>query len=253
MTRLASGIALAAAALAAIVFLDTFWLGLLATAVAMGAAYEYLRVIGAHPLIGLLAGIVCAAVAGRAFDGQALAFVLLLAGASVSVAVLAGESIQSAAASMYGLIYIGVPLGLLVLIHRLGGSETVLLLIATVVVSDSAQYSTGRSIGRRPLAPAISPKKTIEGAAGGLLVATVFFVLVSRAVLPFVRTWTLVGAGAAVVIAGIAGDLFESRLKRTAGLKDSSHLIPGHGGILDRIDALLFATPVFYLFLHEVM
>jgi phosphatidate cytidylyltransferase len=253
MTRLASGVALAAAALAAIVFLDPFWLGLLATAVAMLAAYEYLRVIGAHPLIGLLAGIVCTAVATRAFGDNALAFVLLLAGLSVSVAVLFGESLQSAAASMYGLIYIGVPLGLLVLIHRLGGRETVLLLIATVVISDTAQYYTGRALGRRPLAPAISPKKTVEGAIGGLLVATIFFVAASRAVLPFARTWTVVAAGAAVVVAGIAGDLFESRLKRTAGLKDSSHLIPGHGGVLDRIDALLFATPVFYVFLHGVM
>ncbi len=253
MTRLISGVVLAAAALAAIVFLDTFWLGLLATGLAMAAAYEYLRVIGAHPLIGLLAGIACTWIASRAFDGNALGVVLLLAGAAVSAAVLFGESIHSAAASMYGLIYIGVPLGLLVIIHRLGGRETVLLLIATVVISDSAQYYTGRSLGRRPLAPAISPKKTVEGAAGGLLVGTVFFVLAARALMPFVSVWLLTVAGASVVLAGIAGDLFESRLKRTAGMKDSSSLIPGHGGVLDRIDALLFATPVFYVFLHEVM
>lgn len=253
MTRLVSGIGLAAAALAAIVFLDTFWLGLLATAVALAAAYEYLRVIGAHPLIGLLAGFACVWVASRAFDGNALGAVLLLAGAAVSVAVLFGESIQSAAASMYGLIYIGVPMGLLVLTHRLGGRDTVLLLIATVVVSDTAQYYTGRAFGRRPLAPAISPKKTVEGAIGGLVVATLFFVLAARTLMPFAEAGLLVATGAGMVAAGIAGDLFESRLKRTAGLKDSSALIPGHGGILDRIDALLFATPVFYLFLHEVM
>jgi phosphatidate cytidylyltransferase len=59
--------------------------------------------------------------------------------------------------------------------------------------------------------------------------------------------------GVLIVLLGIAGDLFESRLKRTAGMKDSSELIPGHGGVLDRIDALLFVTPAFYLFLHEVM
>ena len=119
----------------------------------------------------------------------------------------------------------------------------------TVVVSDSSQYYTGRLFGRHPLAPAVSPKKTIEGAIGGLVFGTAALVAGGHWLLPFAETPRLVIAGLAVVVLGICGDLFESRLKRLAGVKDSSSLIPGHGGVLDRIDALLFATPVFYLVL----
>ena len=122
--------------------------------------------------------------------------------------------------------------------------------IATVVASDSAQFYSGRLFGRRPLAPAISPKKTVEGAVGGLVVATIFITLAGPGVFPATRRSSLALLGVAIVVLGICGDLFESRLKRTAGVKDSSALIPGHGGALDRIDALLFATPAYYLYLQ---
>jgi len=125
-----------------------------------------------------------------------------------------------------------------------------LLLIATVVVSDTAQYYSGRALGRRPLAPAISPKKTIEGAVGGLVAASVFMTFAGARVFPVARPVSLFLLGVAIVVLGIGGDLFESRLKRVAGIKDSSSLIPGHGGVLDRIDALLFATPAYYLYLQ---
>jgi hypothetical protein len=113
-------------------------------------------------------------------------------------------------------------------------------------MSDSAQYYTGRAFGRRPLAPSISPKKTIEGAIGGVVFGIVFMMLAASILLPQVPLLVRGLLGAAVVALGIVGDLFESRLKRLAGTKDSSSLIPGHGGVLDRIDALLFATPAFY-------
>jgi phosphatidate cytidylyltransferase len=133
---------------------------------------------------------------------------------------------------------------------RLGWQGTVLLLV-TIIVSDSAQYYTGRAFGRRPLAPAISPKKTIEGAVGGVLFGTIFMAVAGPRLFPSLAAGWIWGAVAVAIVGlGICGDLFESRLKRTAGLKDSSTLIPGHGGILDRIDALLFATPAFYLFVR---
>jgi phosphatidate cytidylyltransferase len=121
------------------------------------------------------------------------------------------------------------------------------VLLATVVVSDSAQYYTGRAFGRRPLAPSISPKKTIEGALGGIIVGALFMAYAVQFVFPATPAVTRLLLGVVVVLFGIVGDLFESRLKRLAGLKDSSSLIPGHGGVLDRIDAMLFAIPVFYL------
>jgi phosphatidate cytidylyltransferase len=151
--------------------------------------------------------------------------------------------------ALVGPLYIGVPLGMLVAIQARLGWQGTMLLIATVIVSDSAQYYSGRTFGRRPLAPSISPKKTIEGAVGGVLFGTLFMALGGPRLFPdSAIRWLWLGL--AVVILGICGDLFESRLKRTAGLKDSSALIPGHGGILDRIDALLFAIPAFYLFLR---
>jgi phosphatidate cytidylyltransferase len=116
-----------------------------------------------------------------------------------------------------------------------------------VAISAIFQYYTGRAFGRRPLAPSISPKKTIEGAIGGLVVAPLVLVAIAHWWLPRLALPLVWGAGLAIVVAGIAGDLFESAMKRAAGVKDSGTLIPGHGGVLDRIDALLFVAPLFYL------
>jgi len=154
------------------------------------------------------------------------------------------------AAAMLAPIYIGLPLGALVAIAAVSGREAVLVLMGTVAVSDTAQYYAGRTFGRRPLAPLRSPKKTIEGAVGGFVVAPAVLVAAGSAWLPGQDPARLAVLGVLLVVAGIIGDLFESMLKRAADLKDSSHLIPGHGGVLDRIDALLFAAPVFYVFLR---
>src|SRR5262249_14203202 len=117
---------------------------------------------------------------------------------------------------------------------------------------DTAQYYTGRRFGRRLLAPAISPKKTMEGALGGFLAGAAVLLIVGRWWLPS-PPWALRALlGMTLVGLGIAGDLFESMLKRSAGVKDSSSLIPGHGGVLDRIDALLFAAPIYYVVLKNL-
>jgi phosphatidate cytidylyltransferase len=254
MVRLLSGLVLAAVALAAIVFLPASGLLALACVVAFLTAAEYQTITGSSTTLHAAAAFICFLVGSRSFDEATFGVVLLVLGYGAAGAVLLrADSLERAAAAAFGLIYIGVPLGALVLVHRLGGREAVLLLIASIVVSDSAQYYTGRLLGRHPLAPAISPKKTIEGAIGGLVIGTAFVVAAGRLVFPFARMPSLVLLGVSLVVLGIAGDLFESRLKRSAGLKDSSSLIPGHGGLLDRIDALLFATPVFYLFMIEVM
>jgi phosphatidate cytidylyltransferase len=132
------------------------------------------------------------------------------------------------------------------------GPQALFLLMLTIMVSDTAQYYSGRAFGRRPLAPTISPKKTIEGAVGGFVFGTVLLAVAGRWWLPTVPATMRVLLGATVVALGIAGDLFESMIKRSAGVKDSSSLIPGHGGILDRIDALLFAAPIYYVVLKYV-
>jgi len=254
MVRLISGLVLAGAALAAILFLPTAWLLLVACAVAFITALEYQRIVSGSAGLPWAAALVCYVVGSRAYDEGTFGVLLVVVGYAVAGSVLLrNDSLERASATAFGLIYVAVPLGTLVLIHRLGGREAVLLLLFTIVVSDSAQYYTGRMFGRRPLAPAISPKKTVEGAVGGLVIGTVFVALAGRFVFPFVGVTWLVVLGMVLVALGIAGDLFESRLKRTAGVKDSSTLIPGHGGMLDRIDALLLAIPAFYVFLLEVM
>ena len=122
----------------------------------------------------------------------------------------------------------------------------------TVIVSDTAQYYSGRAFGSRLLAPAISPKKTIEGAVGGFVAGALVLVVVGHWFLSDMPVAFRALLGASLVALGIAGDLFESMLKRSAGVKDSSALIPGHGGVLDRIDALLFAAPVYYVVMKYV-
>src|SRR5688572_3156922 len=253
MTRLVSGVALAAAALAAILFLPVPLLRIVACLVAGLAAHELLRVTGpagvtSQTFVIALVVVVCWLVSSAPVNA---AIVLILCLVLVAIEVLfRARHIQEAASGLVAPVYVGVPLGMLVSVHALHGWRATLLLIGTVVISDSAQYYTGRALGRRPLAPAISPKKTIEGAAGGVVFGTVFMALLGPGAIPGTAPLVLAALGMIVVVLGICGDLFESRLKRAAGVKDSSALIPGHGGILDRIDALLFATPAFYLYLQ---
>jgi phosphatidate cytidylyltransferase len=154
-----------------------------------------------------------------------------------------------ALATLIALVYIALPLAALVQIRLIAGPGAVFLVMLTIMISDTAQYYTGRAFGRRPLAPAISPKKTIEGAIGGFVFGTIALVVIGAFWAPQLGIGARLVLGVAVVALGIAGDLFESFLKRRAGVKDSSALIPGHGGVLDRIDALLFAAPVYYIVL----
>jgi phosphatidate cytidylyltransferase len=260
MTRVLSGLALAASAFGLVWFLPTSALIGVALVVAVLAFFEYARLVRAvgAPLpvtVSLLATLgACGLAAGvypAAFGTTALpAFgIALLAGAVSLMAsgVSGAPLVHGAAAGMLAPMYLGVPLGALAAIHGAAGREGVLALVATVAASDTSQFYSGRAFGRRPLAPTISPKKTIEGAIGGFLLAPLALVAIAQWWLPRVPPLTAWAVGVGVVLAGIAGDLFESALKRAAGVKDSGTLIPGHGGVLDRIDALLFATPVFYL------
>jgi phosphatidate cytidylyltransferase len=186
----------------------------------------------------------------------ALATVLMVQAVAVPVAAMARwtagsrDALATVSAALLPSLYLGLPIGALVALREMEGPEALFLLMLTVMVSDTAQYYTGRLVGRTPLAPSISPKKTLEGAVGGFVFGALVFTVVGGwwlARVPFALRMAL---GLAVVAAGIAGDLFESMLKRSAGVKDSSSIIPGHGGILDRIDALLFAAPIYFVALQ---
>ena len=192
---------------------------------------------------------------GRAVGSGSHVDVLLLA-AFVSLGTLTlttwrgdRDALGRAAAAVFPMLYLGFPIGALVVIRQLHGREALFLLMLTVMVSDTAQYYSGHAFGKRLLAPAISPKKTVEGAAGGFVCGALIMMIAGAWWLPNLAIAFRALLGVALVALGIAGDLFESMLKRSAGVKDSSALIPGHGGVLDRIDALLFAAPVYYIVL----
>ena len=260
MPRVLSGIVLIAVTLALIWFLSPIAMLGVALAVAVLAFIEYEKIVDA---IGakvpywttLLATLLaCAMVPFEWVDlVSVLAAALLLVAFNVLVSDRVGTPILAdTAAAVLAPVYIGVPLGSLVGVHAMAGREAVWLLIATVAISDTAQYYSGRAFGRTPLAPLRSPKKTREGAVGGLIVAPLFLAAAGSYWLPVAPPLWLAALGVGIVFAGIIGDLFESMLKRAADMKDSGTLIPGHGGVLDRIDALLFAAPVFYFFLRAL-
>jgi phosphatidate cytidylyltransferase len=250
MTRVLSGIVLAAATLAAILLLPPVGVRILACVVSAFAAYEYLRLVGSSE--GHIGGVVMftwlISSGSTGILAMLPAVILAIAGLNALYPRLGQRAIPGA----FALVYISVPLGMLAALHARDGWRATVLLIATVAVSDSLQYYAGRAFGRRPLAPAISPKKTIEGAIGGAVGGTLLMVVAGSAVKPDFPWPLLAILGFAMVLMGILGDLFESRLKREANVKDSSSLIPGHGGVLDRIDALLFVAPVYAIALGVV-
>lgn len=254
MLRILSGLVLIAVFFSAIWFLPTVLLLVLAEAVLVLAFVEYAslaRALGAdipRAAAAAAAMAVCAAV------GLGVPLELPLAAALVGLGALvvgarapARGVLTDVAAAVFPAVYLGLPLGAFVALHGIAGREGVLLLLATIIVSDSAQYFTGRMFGRRKLSPVISPKKTLEGAFGGFILAPAAMAALAPWGLPGRSTSWVLLVGLVVVGLGITGDLFESLLKRSAGVKDSSALIPGHGGVLDRIDAMLFAAPVFYV------
>lgn len=160
--------------------------------------------------------------------------------------------------SVIGQLYIAVPLALtirLTLVVDPFSSMTQyngLLLLAIFIfiwVNDTGAYLVGSRWGKRRLAPNISPKKSVEGSIGGLLLVLLSAVVLRLLLFPELSWLSILLIAAVVAIFGTIGDLFESSLKRRAGVKDSGKLIPGHGGILDRIDSLLLAVPAVYLLL----
>ncbi|MBT3270412.1 phosphatidate cytidylyltransferase, partial [Candidatus Poribacteria bacterium] len=133
-------------------------------------------------------------------------------------------------------------------LHMDYGPGGILLLLVPIWACDSGAYFVGRAIGKHPLAPVVSPKKTWEGSVGGFVGSIVAAVLVGRWALDL-PILTGLGVGAIIGVLGQFGDLAESALKRSAGVKDSGRLIPGHGGLLDRLDSLTFAAPALYYYL----
>ena len=177
-----------------------------------------------------------------------LLFVLGIAAITLGTRRPLVEGLPAAGISSSGLLLIAFPLSYAVRLHGFGIEGRWLLLFVLFITwaGDTAAYFGGRALGRHPLAPHLSPKKTWEGSffslAGSLLVSLLFVRWLSAS-LPYVLGMAAVGN-----VAGQVGDLLESAYKRSAGVKDSGGLLPGHGGVLDRIDALILAIPVVWYY-----
>ncbi len=152
------------------------------------------------------------------------------------------------AKQVLGLVYIPFFLSFLLLI-RFGesGAGWIFWILCIVAAGDIGAFYTGTYLGRHKLCPWVSPKKTIEGSLGGLTANVMAALLFKTLLLPSLAVLPCIVFALVIGVAGQVGDLFASEFKRSAGIKDSGRLLPGHGGFLDRLDALLFASPLAYL------
>lgn len=280
-TRLWMGATLIALAVATLLldrhFLPWYpFLFILVMAVAAGAAGELCHLLPAErrlPRWFCIGGILAILAANwpahilSSFAGAAWELVLLAYALGVLAAFLLematfqvpGGSIGRIAVGVWMLTYLGILPSFLVQLRWLPeGSEApwprgnVALILAIFVpkVCDIGAYFTGRLLGRHPMAPVLSPKKTWEGFAGGLAAATLFTWIIGRQAAVFHNDWAAVGFGLTVGVAGVLGDLAESLVKRDCRHKDAGTLVPGFGGILDVVDSVIFAAPVAYWWLR---
>lgn len=254
------------------VWLGGGWLAALAALAASLGAREFCRLTppGLGPLPAFPAMLTAAAfplAAWRAAGTDEYLLyggAVLAAGASVSLVWYWMRRPAAARTLLGGLLLLAAPLyagGLLahgIALRSIGdtaaggdelGRAWLLLALLVVMASDTGALAVGRTIGRHPMAPRISPAKTWEGAAGGMAAAIAAAVLLGLLLDLGVPVWQTAAAGAVIGLAGQLGDLLESRLKRAANAKDSGALMPGHGGMLDRLDSILLALPAAYYLL----
>lgn len=157
------------------------------------------------------------------------------------------NSLQFLSRLIFGAVYIGFFAAHLVLLHlQPEGNLWLIILVGITAGSDSGAYYSGKKFGKHKLSPHVSPNKTVEGAAGGVICAFLVAVLLASLLLDQVNWLVLLGASILLVSVGIVGDLCESMVKRGTDTKDSGRILLGHGGLLDRIDSLLLAAPFLY-------
>lgn len=187
-------------------------------------------------------------------ETAALASVLIVAVAATFTRRPGRETLEALGATLLATLYLGVFLaslvGLRAVVPEPDGRRWVLFLFAVVMVGDAGAYFAGMAFGRHPLAPELSPKKTIEGFFGGLAASVITAIGLGLFGLPALAPRVATGLGLLLALLGVLGDLFESLLKRSVGAKDTASVLPGHGGILDRIDSLLFAAPALLVYLR---
>ena len=229
----------------------------LACAIGLWELFAMMAAAGLAPLG--VAGAACAAVLflfsavpGLVPVPPVPAITVAIAAAALYRAKEMSTSVPAAAATLFAAAYVGALGGTIAALRVLeptpDGAWRVMLLLAIVMTSDTFAYFAGSAFGRHKLAPLVSPGKTVEGLAGGLAGGVLAALIVRRFGLPAIPLLDAVALGIVVSAFGVAGDLVESLMKRWSGVKDSGRLFPGHGGMLDRLDSLLFGAPVLYYY-----
>lgn len=259
IVRSLSGIVYIALIVAAIFLGNNFFFAL-TTIFALLGVYEFWSVTN-HDSTGRPSSVIIDCIgAGALVMGAHLQWMPSAAGIIISVYLLVrltmalgdtkGGALANVAKSVLGVVYVGVPLYMLNLLYSAGAytHQLVLSMFVMIWVNDTGAFCFGSTLGKRKLCQRLSPKKSWEGFWGGMLCCVAagaagycWFNSMDMAL----WEWLLIGA--TVSVFATCGDLFESMVKRSFNVKDSGHLIPGHGGILDRIDSLLFAAPATYI------
>jgi phosphatidate cytidylyltransferase len=217
----------------------------------VGELYATLRTRAYRPvaLFGFL-GVIGGAVAAHIGGADALTSTLAAAVMGVALfysVVVRRDPLENAAVTVMGMVWVSLLAFAIIIGRSENAVELILLLVLLTALFDIAAFFVGRAFGRRPIAPIVSPRKTVEGLVGGVI-ATVAL----ASILATIPAYDFMSLGGAVIIAGVVavfaplGDAAESVVKRALNTKDMGSILPGHGGMIDRIDALLFVVPVGY-------
>jgi len=258
--RLASALVLLPVFLLIVIKAPAFLFNTLVVIASGAATWELLRLFeqAGRPVDRGLAfvvsmGITASFGASRIIDPETLPVfsVMMAVVAVVTAPVWRGTpDVERAANTLLAMMYVGWLLGFAILLHHTSplGDGLVLFVVGVTWIGETSAYLVGSTLGRHKLAPIVSPRKTVEGALAQVAVSMITGGLLAAWVLPACGVGLSVGAGALLGVVGQFGDLAESAIKRNVGTKDTGGLIPGHGGVLDRIDSLLFNFPAFYYF-----
>jgi phosphatidate cytidylyltransferase len=253
----------------AIVFIPLLYVGiqysppwlfsLLIGAVALFALWEFLSLYFANtsstPMKILSCFITALLLLGM---HEALPPIVLIGLLGIVASIMAGFCISPAnmkqrlpswAVYIFGILYVGLLLGHYALLRNLEhGVALVFFVIIVTWLSDTGGFFIGKPFGKHPLAPTLSPKKTIEGLVGGVAFSVIGAIISQFTFVPFFSLGQCVMLGVGFALLGALGDLAESAIKRSVSVKDSGTIIPGHGGVLDRVDSLLFTGPAMYYY-----
>lgn len=266
--RIITALVLAAVLLAVVFYLPLGWFALLGGAVFVVAAWEWSRLAHfdgvARVVFAAAFGVALLAVASwLGFDAASQAMssqrLTALLGAAVLWWVVASWLVVSypVRAGIWARRWEQTVMGLLVIVPTWaaltylraepGGEWLIIILAGCVICADTGAFFVGRRWGKRKLAPAVSPGKSVEGFLGGLVCSLIFAVVLVLALGADAGDWWLLALIVPASLASVMGDLLESMLKRQRGIKDSGRILPGHGGIMDRLDSITAAAPVFTL------